>query len=416
MDATPAPPPSTPNPGGSADAAPDATGPSPLERLASFRFTYVAIFVFAVAYVFTVEGLEDLLAYHYRTVLEEAVAVAPAPEAPTQVQDNVREVVTQSRWTKLGVRVRPIVLGADGITLLYAGGRMPLPRLDQIGIEALLPAQVDVEVSVPHNAVLTNAVLVGYGAMLMAALAIYTRRLTRRAQQRLSGALDARDRSRQRAGEIESELQQVSARLASVEPEKELYADEIDSLEEERKGLLTRLAELEAREAGLREQAPSVPDDLEQERRALEELLEEAVHDVEQRDEEIRLLQKEAKRGGRDRTKDAEALERRFRTLYKNVEMDDRALQEIGKLGDEGLRLKAEEAIKRLCDEPDSAAVRRKLGGLPPYLTIFELGFAGKGRIYYTRGQSRRYRVLLVGAKNRQKPDLEYLSRLPKGT
>jgi hypothetical protein len=54
------------------------------------------------------------------------------------------------------------------------------------------------------------------------------------------------------------------------------------------------------------------------------------------------------------------------------------------------------------------------VGGLPPQLSIFELGFAGKGRIYYTRGRSRRFRVLLVGAKNSQKTDLEYLSRLPR--
>jgi hypothetical protein len=42
------------------------------------------------------------------------------------------------------------------------------------------------------------------------------------------------------------------------------------------------------------------------------------------------------------------------------------------------------------------------------------LGFAGKGRIYYTVGRQRRFRVLAVGAKNSQKTDLEYLSRLPR--
>gem|GEM_PF-5750828 len=57
-----------------------------------------------------------------------------------------------------------------------------------------------------------------------------------------------------------------------------------------------------------------------------------------------------------------------------------------------------------------------KVGGLPPHLSIFELGFADKGRIYYTAGKTRRFRVLAVGAKNSQKTDLEYLSRLPKGT
>ena len=78
------------------------------------------------------------------------------------------------------------------------------------------------------------------------------------------------------------------------------------------------------------------------------------------------------------------------------------------------MKLKAEEAVKRLSDEPETAAVRRKVGGLPPHLSIFELGFAGKGRIYYTRGRQRRHRILAVGAKNTQKTDLEYLSRLPR--
>jgi len=58
--------------------------------------------------------------------------------------------------------------------------------------------------------------------------------------------------------------------------------------------------------------------------------------------------------------------------------------------------------------------VRRKVGGLPSHLTVFELGFGGKGRIYYTRGQSTRFRILVVGAKNSQKTDLDYLSRIPK--
>ena len=110
----------------------------------------------------------------------------------------------------------------------------------------------------------------------------------------------------------------------------------------------------------------------------------------------------------------ADQLARRFRTLYKTIEVDDRALDDIASLGDESLRLKAEEAVKRLAEEADNVAVRRKVGGLPDYVQVFELGFAGKGRIYYTRGKARRFRILLVGAKNTQPTDLEYLSRLPR--
>jgi hypothetical protein len=93
--------------------------------------------------------------------------------------------------------------------------------------------------------------------------------------------------------------------------------------------------------------------------------------------------------------------------------MDDRAVNDMVGLRDEVMKLKAEEAIKRLADESDNAAVRRKVGGLPPQLSIFEMGFAGKGRIYYTRGTQQRFRILAIGAKNSQKTDLEYLSRLP---
>ena len=114
--------------------------------------------------------------------------------------------------------------------------------------------------------------------------------------------------------------------------------------------------------------------------------------------------------GGKERGWDQ--LERRLRTLYKQLEIDDRAISDMLALRDEAMKLKAEEALKRLADGSDAAAIRRKVGGLPPHLSIFELGFAGKGRIYYTRGRQRSFRVLAVGAKNTQNADLEYLSRL----
>ena len=104
------------------------------------------------------------------------------------------------------------------------------------------------------------------------------------------------------------------------------------------------------------------------------------------------------------------ALARRMRTLYKHVTLDDRALSDLVALRDESMKLRAEEVIKRLDDDPDTASIRRKVGGLPPQLTIYEVGFAGKGRIYYTR-EGQKYRVLAIGAKNTQKSDLEYLSR-----
>lgn len=392
--------------------------PGTLGRLATFRTTYLAVFLFAVAYVFTVEGLEHVLGSHFRERVAAAARVAPGRGPVAQrVQENVRAALHDSPWVRFGeVHVRAIVLGADGRTLLFAGGTS-LPVRTDPGREAseLLPAIVDVSVAVPHNTLLANGVLVGYAAILLSVLYGIARRVEQQEIQRLREVSTARDALLERTRHIEGELEQVQRRLGEVEPEKEIYAEEIHELEQERGRLLARLAEVEQREEALRSQS-SAARDLEEERRSLEELLEEAARELAERDAEIRRLERQARqparraRGGREE----EQLGRRLRTLYKNLEIDDAALAALARLGDEGLKLRAEEALKRLSDDPETAGVRRKVGGLPPHLAIFELGFGGRGRIYTTKGETRRFRVLLVGTKATQKTDLEYLSRLPK--
>jgi hypothetical protein len=395
-------------------------GPSPLERIASFRFAYLAIFAFLVAYVFTIEGAQELLRRHYKATVEAAVRVDPAngPVAE-QIRNRLGRLMRSSPWIRYGdVRVRPLVLGADGRTLLFAGGGYA-PVGDATNDAELLPAIVDVDVSVPHNTVLANAILIGYAAALVSVLVIYTRRMAAREAlreaQRLAELGSARDAVAERAQAIEAELGAVRSRLAEVEPETELQAEEIDALQRERGELQARLARLEQREVELRSGSARAQK-LDEERRALEDLLEEATRDLGAKEAELAELRSQSRRASRSKARDEEVIARRLRTLYKNLEVDDRAIANLADLGDEASRLRAEEALKRLCDESDTATVRRKVGGLPPHLSIFELGFADKGRIYYTSGKTRRFRVLAIGAKNSQKTDLEYLSRLPKGT
>jgi DNA repair exonuclease SbcCD ATPase subunit len=321
--------------------------------------------------------------------------------------------------------VTAVVLGRDGVTPIYLGGHIVPPppgmRPEEIAREAerLLPASTNVQVSVPFNSLLANSILVAYAAVLVQVLFFYTRAVARREAEQLARAAAERDRAAERAAEIDAELESVRRRLLEVEPAERSHAEEIRALQTERAALLEKLSALAERESDLRRGAARASD-LEQERQALEELLEEASADLAAKNEELSDLQGRlsrvdklaAKGGGRGR--ESEWLERRLRTLYKNLEIDDRAIDDIAGLGDESLKLRAEEALKRLSDEAENVAVRRKVGGLPPQLSIFELGFAGKGRIYYAKGRQRRFRVLLVGAKNSQKPDLEYLSRLPR--
>ncbi len=396
-----------------------------LDRASSFRVMYVAIFTFVLLYVFTVQGAEGFLHRHFNDVIAEAVAVDPAEgSVVVQIRERLHQATQQSPWARVGdVRVAVLVLGADG-SFISAGGRAlppPTPRTDEAVLseaERVLPVTAALSVSVPHNALLANAVLVFYGVLLVTGLFFYNRVLARREAKRMAEAVALRDAAAERARSIDREIASVRQRLMTLEPAEHEHADEIRALRAEREALQQKLGALIEREDELRGRAAQAIE-LDQERQALEELLDEAQRDLNNKDDEIQQLQRRLKRASKEageavRSRQVESLTRRLRTLYKNVEIDDRALQDLVGLRDEIMKLRAEESIQRLSAEAENAGVRRKVGGLPPHLSIFELGFAGKGRIYYSRGRQRRFRVLTIGAKNTQKTDLEYLSRLAR--
>ncbi len=391
------------------------------ERLYSFRVYYVAIFAFLLLYLFTVRAAEDALDTHFQAVADAAVVVTDLDRPISeQIDEALVASIDDTRWVRWGgVEVTTLVLASDGVTWLYVNGRdIPQPE----GLEPtdvlrqaieLLPAQADVSASLPHNALLANAILVLYAAVLLQFLYLYTRATTRRDGERLDAALAARDATAVRAEQITSELETLRTRLQQVEPAEREHGDEIRALQKERMALQSQLQRLATREEELRGKAEQAVE-LSQEVRALEDLLEEAGTDLASKDDEIRDLErnlKKAARGGGSSKRGTDAMARRLRTLYKGLEIDDRAIEDMVGLGDETMRLKAEEKLKRLEGEAENVSVRRKVGGLPDHLSIFELGFAGKGRIYYTRGAQQRFRILCIGAKNSQDADLDYLRR-----
>ncbi|MBW2389730.1 MAG: hypothetical protein JRG89_15030, partial [Deltaproteobacteria bacterium] len=255
-------------------------------------------------------------------------------------------------------------------------------------------------------------------ALTMQALWLRNRSISRQQNRLLAQAVEQRRESETRARSIETELDQIRVRFHSIEPTEPEHVSEVNQLREERKSLEGKLAGLEIRELELRESVAR-ESALGQEITALEDLLEEASDDLSSRGDVIRDLEKNLKRASKGaaneesaRTRESDVLHRRFAALYRNLEIDDRAINDIVALRDEAMKLKCEEKLKRLNDEADNLSVRRKVGGIPPHLTIFEMGFAGKGRLYYMKGNQRRFRVLNVGAKNTQNAAIEYLRKL----
>ncbi len=395
-------------------------------RLARERtYTFVVLFVFITLYLLSVRLAEGLLDAHFQRLADAAVLVTDLDRPiVSQIEDRLNSQIRDSGWVRLGgLRVTTLVLASDGITWIYVDGHVN-PQPDGLlptdvlrEAVTLLPASAEVNVTLPHNALLSNAILITYAAVVVQILYLHSRRHARAESERIALVMAGRDAVADRARQIEDELEQTRRRLAEVEPAQREFGEEIASLQSERHALQEKLGALARREEELRGKADQAVE-LAQEVSALEDLLEEAGSDLASKDEEIRDLERNLKRAskttGKGRSRGSEQMARRLRTLYKTIEFDDRAIDDLVALRDEGMKLKAEEKIKRLSEEAENVSVRRKVGGLPEHLSIFELGFAGKGRIYYTRGRQGRFRVLVIGAKNSQDADMEYLRRLGK--
>jgi hypothetical protein len=398
-----------------------------LDRASSFRVTYLAVVAFVFLYLFSVKAVETYLQVHFERVVAASIRNGdPSQPVESWIRTRLMENVNESSWVRIWeARVSVTVIGKDTQTFLYIDGSTPVLGVpnDAAALyrqrERLLPARAVVTASVPHTSLLSNAIVVFYASLLFTGLFAYNRHIVTLENRMIDDALAQRDLAARRTAQIESEIAAVRERARSLEPDERENREEVERLNVERKELERKLAELTSREQELRGKA-QLAVHLEQEGQALEELLEEASNDLESKDSEIRALESSLKRaikasgsqGGRE--KESELLAKRFRVLYPNLAVDDRAIEDIVALRDESNKLRVEECLKRLSDEAENISLRRKVGGLPNHLSIYEIGFAGKRRIYYMKGKDRRIRVLVIGAKNSQDTDLVYLSKIPK--
>ena len=141
----------------------------------SFRLIYLAVFVFIILYITTVRVAEFMLDDHFQAVADQSITITNL-ERPIalQIKQNMEKNVSESNWVVYGgVKVNSLILGSDGITWIYVQGQIEpqpdgLPPTDVLrqAVE-LLPATASVSVTVPHNSLLANAILIAYASILL---------------------------------------------------------------------------------------------------------------------------------------------------------------------------------------------------------------------------------------------------------
>ena len=406
----------------------------------SFRFITGAILAFVFLYIFTLKGGEALIAREISSDVRQAILVDPEDLLSGEVRyaDLVHEradLALEQDWiralVRLGLDLRVTIESTSGVTLYPRVGEwfpqdplgepqaVPAP-IPGVPLEPGAPADVaqqnyrllregltiDARATIGNNTWLANGILVLYLFALLQVLWVHARRFVLRTEQEKLEIAERLDReSAERVARIESELKRVTGKLDEASRYASERVTQIRALETEKAQLEERLGGWTWEDAG----------ELEKELERLEQQLEDAKAEKKSREKQIEELSSSIQRREvppvpKGRAREADILEKRLRTLYKNLDFEHRVVSDLINLGDDDAMLRAEEIIKRLNDRDDNLPMRRKVGGLERG-NIFELGFGGKGRIYCCQGEGGRYRVILVGAKNTQDRDLSYLRR-----
>lgn len=208
--------------------------------------------------------------------------------------------------------------------------------------------------------------------------------------------------------------------IQRLREQEKTHSDELEKLAEERKKISTELERTEIALKSEKAKASSAEEQMFGEIVSLDSKLKENVAQQEQQLREMDALREkilayeaELGRAERLRAKEIDSVAKRFRAIYKNIVIDDRAADGFLSLPDD-MRIKAEEVIHRLNDEPDQVVIKRKVFGTKGRETVLEVLFSYNGRLYFRRTKNQVIEIVVIGTKNTQAKDLEYIDNIPR--
>jgi chromosome segregation ATPase len=200
--------------------------------------------------------------------------------------------------------------------------------------------------------------------------------------------------------------------------ERQRGLDQLKQLESQRVILAEKIETMKADLDRERQQASATEDEMMDELMALEEKIGETLSQQDQHvleinrlREKIKQFEKENETKTRQQLKGIDAARKRFSALYKRIVVHDRAIDGFVDLTEE-MKIKAEEVIHQLNDDPALVQIKRKVFAKKSRETVLEVIFAYKGRLYFRKRAGNRAEVLVIGTKLTQNKDLAFLDKL----
>jgi hypothetical protein len=377
-----------------------------------FRTLILCILLPPFVYVFSIQLLEKTIQASYEKSLSDVYTgdTRAIFDGSVRLQDairkNVAAFIASRKLTHWGVRLSVSVKTPDGDYLYpyaYDGSRSELDSPDSIAVarenfrllnDGLVKT---VEVEIQHNTLLSNLILLSCVALSLLVFMIFYRRGIKMIRQE--------DLARQQI-------------IDNLSDERQKSLAQLQRLEDQRKRLSERVERMKTELDRERRKTTVAEDEMIDELVALEEkisenlaLQESQLDEIDALKEKIRQYEKDNEAKTRQRLKGVEAIRKRFSALYKNTAIHDRAIEGFVELTDE-MKIKAEEVIHQLNDDPKMVQIKRKVFGKKNRETVFEVIFAYKGRLYFRNIDGNRVEVLVVGTKLTQNKDLAFLDKL----
>ncbi|MCM2283963.1 MAG: hypothetical protein NDI81_04250 [Desulfobacula sp.] len=255
---------------------------------------------------------------------------------------------------------------------------------------------IQIEAKLDHGSLLGNFILFGYFGMSFTVFLIF---------YRIGSSKASLDRKKN------------IKLITDLQKEDEIHKQILDELKKERQDLFENIKALNARYQEDRRKASINEEEMFQEIISLEEKFNAFIEFKQAKEKEIEELKSkiqtyERRKTPKIRRNEFDFMLKRFSVIYKNIEINRKALTGFLNL-DEDQQIKVEEIIHLLDSDPDKVIIKRKVfSGKKSRTTCFEVLFSYNGRLYFRKNENNRIEILTIGNKNTQTKDMEFIHNL----
>jgi len=202
-----------------------------------------------------------------------------------------------------------------------------------------------------------------------------------------------------------------------LKKEEQIHRQMIEDVKKERQGLFENIKALNAKYQKDKKKLEINEEEMFEEIISLETQLNSSIELKQKKEEEIKELkskikQHERRKSSRSQRNEFDFNSKRFNALYKNIDMHRKAMTGLLNLN-EDQQIKAEECIHQMDIDLDKVTIKRKVfSGKKHKTACLEVLFAYNGRLYFRKHENNRIQVLVIGTKNTQAKDMDFLHKL----